>query len=568
MSAAPTAGLAATPQSSVWGCHLAPALAKYGLVLSAAFIAIACIRIASTYTQLSLTIDEPVHLAAGVEYLANHSYTVDIEHPPLSRAAEALGPYLAGARPIHLSDAHAQGQAILVLSGNYDRTIFLMRSGNLAFFLLACVVVFCWSSYAYGRAVAVLATALFTSLPTILADASLATTDLALGATAGAAFLAGIWWAEKATWARGLLFGFCGALALLSKTTALGYVPFSLALALGCYVLVRRPGWRPLWQLARDRVATFLLAAVTAALLVWAGYWFSFGPVPRIGMSLPAPEYFNGIIFVLGHDKLGHGAFLLGQYRTTGWWYYFPIALLVKTPIPFLILVAIGIAACLRHRKEVRYLLPLAFTLGILLPAMASRIDIGIRHIEPIYLGLSIIAALGLMQLLQLRRFRLASTAAALVLVGWLAVSVALQHPDYLAYFNAFAGKHPENVLVDSNYDWGQDLKLLGEHLRQMGVQHVALASLDGAGGAVHLQSWYGLPTVSDVSDSQPAPGWNVISATYDKSYRLQLNGVPIGSKAWYDRVPPTQRFGPYFLFYVPEGGQAQSPPAVPAGAH
>jgi hypothetical protein len=564
MSTASTAVLAATPESSLWDHHLAPFLERYSLVLGIAFVAIACIRIASTYNALSLTIDEPVHLAAGVEYLANHTYTVDIEHPPLSRAVEALGPYLAGARPIHLSSTHAQGRAILARSGNYDRTIFLMRSGNLAFFLFACTVVFCWSSYAFGKAVAVVATALFTWLPPILADAGLATTDLALGATAAAAFFTAVLWAEKPKWTRALLFGFCGALALLSKTTAIGYVPFSLTLALGCYLLVARPGWRALRQLAGERIATFCLAAITTALLVWAGYWFSFGPVPRIGMSLPAPEYFNGIIYVLAHNKLGHGAFLLGEYRMTGWWYYFPVALLVKTPIPFLILLAVGIAVCLRHRRQLPYLLPLAFSLGIMLPAMASRIDIGIRHIEPIYVGLSIIAALGLMQLLQVRRWWPASAAAVLGLVTWLAVSVAGQHPDYLAYFNAFAGKHPENVLVDSNYDWGQDLKFLAQHLRQKGVQQIALASLDGAGEPVYLQSWYGLPTVSDVSDSQPSPGWNVISATFDRSYRLQLDGVQVGSKAWYDRVSPTERFGPYFLYYIPEAGKS---PSAPAGA-
>ena len=82
---------------------------------------------------------------------------------------------------------------------------------------------------------------------------------------------------------------------------------------------------------------------------------------------------------------------------------------------------------------------------------MDSRIDIGIRHIQPIWIGLSVLAALGLVQSLEWSR---ASGLAAATLLLWMFVSVAVDHPDYIAYFNAFAGKHPDNILVDSNYDW------------------------------------------------------------------------------------------------------------------
>jgi len=538
-------------------------LEKYYVVLALAFVAIACARIIPTYNALSLTIDEPVHLASGMEYVAMHAYSLDLEHPPLSRAVQALGPYLAGARPRGFSEPHDQGNAILAYSGQVDRMIFLMRLGNLPFFLLACLVVFLWSRHAFGKVAALLAVALFTLLPTIRADAGLATTDLALAATAGATFYAAIRWTERPTWGRALLFGFCGALALLSKFSALGYVPFALMLAFLCYLLVARPGLSRLVKLARERVATFALAAATCAFVVWAGFWFSFGPVSKLHMTLPAPEFFMGVKEVLAHDKAGHGSFLLGHYSTTGWWYYFPVALALKTPIAFLILVAIGIGVCLRNRKQLSYLLPLAFSLGILLPAMAGRIDIGIRHIEPIYLALAIIAGLGLQAMLEFPRYPAASAAAGLALVGWMAISVALQDPDYLAYFNAFAGKHPENYLVDSNYDWGQDLKFLAARLHQLGAQQVALGSMDGVGRPLYLQTWYGFPTVTMIDDSVPTPGWNAVSATWDKSYRLQLTGRP--RQAWYDRVPPTDRVGAYFLYYIPEGAQGQSPPGSPS---
>ncbi len=534
-----------------WEAQLAPFFEKYCLVLCLCLVGVACVRVISTYSALSLTVDEPSHLACGMEYVARHSYTMDVQNPPLARAMLALGPYLDGSRPVGLSKMHAEGVAILAQSRNFDRTVFLMRLGNLPFFLLACVVVCAWSWQMFGKAMAVVATGLFTLLPTMLADAGLATTDMSLGATVGAAFLAAILWAEKPTWLRGVLLGVCLALAFLSKTTALGYVPLTLGLALGCYLVTCRQGRRHWWELARQRAASFGLAAITAGLMMWAAYGFSFGTVEGFSFRLPAPEFFRGITDALAHDRQGHPAFLLGEFRMTGWWYYFPVALAVKTPIAFLIMLAVGILVCLRERTRLVYLLPIAFTLGILLPAMFGRIDIGIRHIEPIYIGLSIIAALGLVQLLQWFRSGIACALTAGALVVWMTGSVAAHHPDYLAYFNEFAGKHPEEILVDSNYDWGQDLKLLSRHLNELGVGQFSLITIDGVMSREYLQTWYGLPTIADVDDVTPNVGWNVISPTFAKSVRFLIPSRQRVPQPWYYRIPPTERVGGLLLYYI-----------------
>jgi tetratricopeptide (TPR) repeat protein len=535
-----------------WEARIAPFFEKYCLVLCLALVGIACVRVISTYSALSLTNDEPIHLACGLEYVANHMYTIETQHPPLARAMQALGPYLDGSRPVDPSNPPQEGLSILTHSPNFDRTVSLMRLGNLPFFLLACLVVCAWSWQMFGKAVAVVATGLFTLLPTILADAGLATTDMSLGATVGAAFLAAILWVEKPTWLRGVLWGVCLALALLSKFTALGYVPLTLGLALGCYLVTRRPGWRQLWELARQRAPSFALAAITTGLIIWAAYWFSFGFVPGINFSLPAPEFFSGIGSALSHNRYGHPAFLLGESRMTGWWYYFPVALAVKTPIAFLIMLAVGILVSLRERARLVYLFPLAFSLGILLPAMWGRIDIGIRHIEPIYIGLSIIAALGLVQLLQWSRTGAVCALTAGVLVVWMTVSVAAHHPDYLAYFNGFAGKNPEKILVDSNYDWGQDLKLLSKRLHELGVEQFSLVTLDGVMDSYYLQTWYGLPPIKEVDDAAPAAGWTVISPTSAESTRfLWGRSKDLRLWPWYLQIPATERVGALLLYNI-----------------
>jgi len=76
------------------------------------FIAIASLRIAATYQIFSFTIDEPGHFACGLEYLSKHVYRYETQHPPLARAMIALGPYLAGIRPLNDSNRNVEGRAV------------------------------------------------------------------------------------------------------------------------------------------------------------------------------------------------------------------------------------------------------------------------------------------------------------------------------------------------------------------------------------------------------------------------------------------------------------------------
>src|ERR1035437_5262146 len=93
-----------------------------------------------------------------------------------------------------------------------------------------------WARHHFGNTAAVLATGLFTLLPPVLAHAGLATTDMALAACLGAAFFSLVLWAEAPTWKRSALLGLTGAAAVLSKFTALGYLPAAAVLALAASV--------------------------------------------------------------------------------------------------------------------------------------------------------------------------------------------------------------------------------------------------------------------------------------------------------------------------------------------
>jgi hypothetical protein len=533
-------------------------LNRRALLLALLFLAIACVRIVSTYNVFSTTADEPAHIACGLEYVANHVYKLETQHPPLTRALIALLPYLNGTRPRGIPNFQNEGWAIITYERHPESTLFLMRLGNLPFFILGGLVVFFWTRRYFSRAVGAAATLLYTLLTPVLAHAGLATTDMGLAACLGAAFLTAIIWAEEPTNRHAILFGVCSALAALAKFTALGFFPLGIVFALACYLAVERPGVGRLMQLAKERAPTLGVAVVTGVFLWWAGFFFSWGKPPGWNIRVPAPEYFAGIDVVLAHNSTGHAAYLLGQTSNFGWWYYFPVAIAVKTPLAFLVLLLAGLALCWKNRRRLAYLLPLAFSLGVLLPSMAGHINIGVRHVLPIYLGFSIVAAIGLVQLIEWSRSRKWAGAAAVVLTLWLAATGLLHHPDYIPYFNELV-REPDRVLVDSDYDWGQDNKRLATRLRQLGAKQLNYGYLDNPDHQF-LEVFPGLPPIKGIHPAEPAEGWTAVCPTMNRATQYGLEYRYPNLRPWFEELQPKERVGTITLYYVPPGTIKASP--------
>ncbi|HUB32515.1 MAG TPA: glycosyltransferase family 39 protein [Bryobacteraceae bacterium] len=531
------------------------------LALAAWLIAIAAARILSAWPQIGITYDEPAHLACGIEYLSRHTYRLEPQHPPLARAACAFGPFLAGVRPVDSASMVEDGVAEFYQDGSVRRHLLLDRAGVLPFFVLASVVVYFWALRHFSSVVAVLATAFFTLTPPILAHAGLGTTDMTLNACLGAAFVALIVWAEQPTFRHGVFLGVGAGLAALSKFTALAYFPAAASFSLLAWLGIRFGGRQskspPL--LIRQRTLSFALAVLVGGFVIWAGYLFSFGPVPEWNISLPAPQFFAGILQVLFHNEAGHVAWFLGSLDSQGWWYFFPVMLAVKTPLGLLVLAAAGLAVVWKHRNSVRYWLPPALIAGTLVPAMLGRIDIGTRHVLPVYLGLSILAALGFESMLRHSVARLA----AIVLLVWIVVSGALHYPDSLAYFNELAPR-PETITADSDLEWGQDTVLLARRLKKLGATQATCSfwNLD----AEHLREWPGL-NCRPLLPLQSATGWIAVSPTnwhisqYGLGYRLP------GARLWFEDWKPVERLGGLLLYYQPTApGRAPTTagPSVP----
>src|SRR5664280_669154 len=111
---------------------------------SAVLVLIAALRIVSTYTVLSHTMDEPIHLGAGMEWLDHGTMTGDVSHPPMARVLSAVGPWLAGERWTPTGNTTTDGLAVLGRDGHYDRMLAFARLGVLPLFVIASGVVFLW----------------------------------------------------------------------------------------------------------------------------------------------------------------------------------------------------------------------------------------------------------------------------------------------------------------------------------------------------------------------------------------------------------------------------------------
>ena len=534
-----------------------PWLEARAALLVLTIIAVAAIRLAAAYPENGITFDEPGHMACGLQFLAQHVYRYESQHPPLARVMSALGPYLAGARPMGIANQDQEGVAVMYRDSHVLRTLILMRLGILPFFFLACLVVYCWAARDFGKPVALVATTLFTLLPPVLAHAGVATTDMPLAACLGLAFLCLLRWAEQPTLLRSLAWGAATGLMVLSKFTALGFFPAAAALALVAYLVTRKPSLDHLIELAERRTVPLVVAVLTGALVIWAGYLFSFGKVPVWKITLPAPELFDGVRFALRHNDVGHMAYLLGDLSRKGWWYYFPVVLAVKTPIAFLLLLSGGAWLCWTRRRETVQWLPWALSLGILIPAMMGNVNIGVRHILPVYIGFSIAAALALVRLLTWASSRKWAGGLAAVLCLWLVVSGAVNHPDYLAYFNEFAGSHPENILVDSDLDWGQDTVRLAQWQKDNGVSTIHFLTMNL--NADRLKVWPGIEGVQVIDPLKPSEGWTVVSPTILIFNEFGLNHRYANLKPWFRFIPPYGKVGSQILYYVPPGSLPRS---------
>ncbi len=521
-------------------------------VVAGAFVAFAVLAVVSTYSVFSGAFDEPSHVAAGMEWLDRGQFTYEPMNPPLARVAVALGPYLAGIRSFGSANRWREGRNILYAEGAYRRNLALARLGVLPFFILAAAVVWLWTRRLFDAPTATAAVALFATLPPVLAHSGLATTDFPVTATTFAALYAFTLWLEERTMARSLWLGLAVGLAVLAKFSALIFLPAGGLAVLALWLPGRRRGTTT--EAAESDLGwskAIPLALAAGGLVVWTGYRFSFGSGIN-GPPLPAPEFWRGLADLIDKQKVGHEAFLFGEISTTGWWYFFPVTLAVKTPIPFMLLTAVGTVTAARaaigEARTWRSLAPVAAALAVVLVTLPASLNIGLRHVLLAYPLAAVVAGHGAAHLWRSIRGRLAKRAAVGVLLIWQLAATWRAHPDYLPWFNELAGREPDRILVNADLDWGQDLLRLADAVRARGIDSLALAYYGSADPSQHLAN------VRPMAPFERPSGWFAVSVAVIKGLHVpDWTGFE-----WLESVEPVAEIGKSIRLYNLTGEKRQ----------
>jgi len=547
--------------------------------------AVACvIAIAGTLEVSSAlgetqTWDEGIHIAAGYAYLTRGDFHWNDEHPPLVKLMSALPLKRLGlAMPVE-SDAWRKNDEIrLGIELLYhsripaDRILFAARSMTMLLSVLFLAALAWWTRRRFGPAAALLAVVLCAFDPNLIAHSRYVTTDLPVTVFY---FFTCVLWVEYLENGRPRNLAAAAAafaLAMASKFSAVLLIP--ILAALYGFRWAQRPREFPIRRvgIAAGAMVGALLVVVnvvywpetvrcltthverldqvadrstfTGSILYRAGEWF----------HLPAHEYLKGLNNVATHNASGHNSYLLGQRSDKGWWYYFPVVFGVKSTMAALaaaaLLLGAGVWRLLKRgrpsdpsRRSRFQAIPPVWA-GLLFPplfyfvfSMTSAINIGMRHILPVYPFLYVASAALLARLGARRAARYAMVALGALQIAECA-SIA---PDYLAFFNALSGgpANGPHYLVDSNIDWGQDVKKLVKWLDAHGTRKAYTFYFGNAQLRYYGVDEMGIPPPLDSKGWDDIDGWLVANVT-----PLQGVYVPLDALAPVRLRDPVARIG------------------------
>lgn len=512
-----------------------------GCLLLLLLQAIVQIKLAQLDSQ---TTDEAVHLLAGYTYLTRRDFRFNPEHPPLVKVLAAL-PLLALKPKLpatfetkweHSSnffydsweENRTLGEAFLYQSGNNpEQILFWARLPMILLTLLLGLAIFLISYRHFGAYAALAATGFYAFDPTINGHGHLITTDIGVALGFLLTIYAGWRFLKWPTWVNSLWLGGAISLGILAKHTAIIILPTLVVLGLIHWLSQRR-------QNDYQPFGLRLIATIGVIwLMLWIGYGFQTRTLPatssvttEIALSqsvaadhlrYPNPivdrayqitrpilailprDYLKGVALVLNHTSNGHDSFLLGQISKTGWWYYFPVLFLFKTPLLTLLAISFAIYYFLRQRPRNQLVTTLLLGASLfLLAAIFSKANLGLRHIMPVYPLLTV--AIGWTVTFSQR-----SRMIILGLLGLLVITFALSWPTYLGYFNPLVGglANGSKIATDSNLDWGQDLNRIKKYITDNQITNPYVEySWDGQGSLDYFLGSYRL-----LNDSQPLPG-------------------------------------------------------------
>ena len=529
------------------------------------------VQLVSVIFRKSVTLDELVLIPSAYYYLVTDDFDLVREHPPLCKILSGL-PVLfiqpnelrstPGDRTLPKIDLDWKYE-MQFWQDNRERAdmiSFWSRVPMIGLSLGVGWLIFVFARDFFGQWAALLSVVLFSLEPTILAHARVVQTDMP--ATFGFLLTAFALhrYLRAPTWKLAIGLGSAVSLAMLAKFSMITLPPLLFIVFIA--LLWLQPHRR------RSLAVHASIVSIVVLVIINAAYIFHSGPLTEtdlewVATSFPSShsavltsvrvlrfliptDFLMGVYWQLHHSNQGHPASLLGMYNRMGWWYYYPVAFLLKTTIPFLLvsLVTLGWAVYGVLWKGKRSLLVLLLPFGLYsILMMLSPIDIGIRYFLPAYPFLFILSGGMLIALLQ-RPFqtsaRIVSRVIVVIAFAWMTFEAVSTYPNYIPYMNQFASARPHWwYLSDSNIEWGDDIKELAAYLRARGETRVRTMAL---GDFVAL-SFYGVDNLSALSPPEASPPrYTVIGASF-------LNGSTVPEVFDGRRLPEAERINAFDSF-------------------
>ncbi len=558
----------------------------------------------------SLTMDELAHLPAGYSYLTQKDMRLNPEHPPLIKDLSAL-PLLFIKNikfPSEIKswqeDVNGQwdfGSHFLFKSGNpVDKMIFWARIPMILILILLGFYVFRWAKELFGNKTALLSLFLFSFSPTLLAHGRLVTTDV--GAAAGV-FIAIYYFLKflKDTSRKNLIIaGIVLGLAQLAKFSVILLFPF-FGILIIVWAILKSSGFRNFLRVFGKYLLLFILIIIIAYILIWGVYQFhtwnyppekqvedtqhiltSFKIKPLTNSIVwmadkpilrPAAQYLLGVFMVLQRASGGNTTYFLGEVSASGWKTYFPIVYVIKEPLAFHILLIMALLYLAWLIKKPFWHKPLKKTqswinshfaefamlvfIGIYwATSLSSNLNIGVRHLLPVFPFTILLVSKATTLWLKPPVLKLKMISLTLLLT-WQAISLIAIYPYFLAYFNELIGEPADGYIytVDSNLDWGQDLKRLNKWTNENKIDKIYLDYFGGADAGYYLKEkyipWWG----SRDPKEMPKGSYLAVSATFLQSGRGKPApdfNQPSGFYRWLDKYQPVAKIGySIFVYYI-----------------
>ena len=471
-------------------------------------------------TRTSATIDESPHIFAGYRYWQCGDFGVNVEHPPLLKLLAAIPlvsknliqPLWECGTKITSSDESYSAGNLFLAKNNPDNIVVPARLSAALMSLLLALMVFLAAREMFGNWEAAVALALLAFEPNIIAHGSLVTTDMAVAATMFAAVYAFYRYRKHPTWISFLVVGLATGATLAAKHSGILILPILFLLFVADFFFSRRmeieTGVRRRFS---PRIAAFAGIFFIAIAVLWAFYGFRYDAVPNdsqppvlvasIFDGAP-PEILNSPVvktmrtvarifpesYAAGLFYIMRGGnrpmFLLGEIYPTARWFYFPVAFSIKTSVALLVLLVLSLLTVRLYqtrRREMLFLLLPAFLFFAV--SLTSGLNIGIRHILPVYPFFIVAAAAGVYY--WAKKYQIVKYILIALLI-FHAVAAFRTAPNYLAFANDFWGgtNNAYRLLSDSNVEWGQNYKLVREYVARENIGDCRIAAF-GAGELV-----------------------------------------------------------------------------------